>query len=237
MRVSKQHDENNNMTLKTIQLLLTGLMISPMAMGSTTSVFVNPHQHYTGMQVGYGDGEFDLALQYARPLQHDWSLLSGYVTNHHFDRHHFSFEAQRGDGLGVLVAYLNDSDFDGRDIRAKELSIGSYYEMPISPILSFYPGGDLNKFRYREMSGSLYYARAHLDMVVDSQRNIWFGLKPEYNHSFGTLREKNGPNKKLRDWDVHAHLGFRLNSNSALVYRYQYDDGNNLSLFAYEGAF
>lgn len=87
------------------------------------------------------------------------------------------------------------------------------------------------------MSGSLYYARAHLDMVVDSQRNIWFGLKPEYNHSFGTLREKNGPNKKLRDWDVHAHLGFRLNSNSALAYRYQYDDGNNLSLFAYEGAF
>ncbi|MFA0030609.1 hypothetical protein AB4348_18710, partial [Vibrio breoganii] len=78
---------------------------------------------------------------------------------------------------------------------------------------------------------------AECRITYEINNNIWLGVTPEYTYSLGKVKEKNGNQSKIREWDYTASVGYQISGVGAFIYSYQYDDGDNLSLFSYKHAF
>jgi len=225
------------MKLTKTSLLIASLISSPLVLANTNVDFSDSKQHYSGFNIGYGSNDFDIGLQYAKSLNSDWSLLSSYSSNDNFDNHELGFDFQRTDGLGGAFNYHHDTDHQSRDLRANDYQFTLYRSSNITDKLNLTPELALGNLKHQDMSSSVYYTSASLDVTYNLNPSMWVGFTPEYTYSLGKLKEKNGNQSTLRDWDYTAELGYQFNSTSAFVYSYQYEDGNNLSLFSFKHSF
>ncbi|WP_261905479.1 hypothetical protein [Vibrio fortis] len=225
------------MKLTKTSLLIASLISSPLVLANTNIDFSDSKQHYSGFNIGYGSNDFDIGLQYAKSLNNDWSLLSSYSSDDNFDNHELGFDFQRTDGLGGAFNYHHDTDYQSRDLRANDYQFTLYRSSNITDKLNVTPELALGNLKHQDMSSSVYYTSASLDMTYNLNPSMWVGFTPEYTYSLGKVKENNGNQSTLRDWDYTAELGYQFNGTSAFVYSYQYDDGNNLSLFSFKHSF
>ncbi|PHX07278.1 hypothetical protein [Vibrio splendidus] len=225
------------MKLTKTSLLIASLISSPLVLANNNVDFSDSKQHYSGFDIGYGSNDFDIGLQYAKSLNNDWSLLSSYSSDDNFDNHELGFDFQRSDGLGLVFEYEHDTNFQSDNLRANDYSFSLYKANTVNEQFSVVPQVTLGNLKHQQMSSSVYYTSASLDMTYNLNPSMWVGFTPEYTYSLGKVKEKNDNQSTLRDWDYTAELGYQLNSTSAFVYSYQYDDGNNLSLFSFKHSF
>ncbi|CAM4161793.1 hypothetical protein [Vibrio neonatus] len=225
------------MKLTKTSLLIASLISSPLVIADSNVNFSESKQHYSGFNIGYGSNDFDMGIQYAKSLNNDWNLLSSYSSDDNFNHHEFAFDFQRNNGLGLVFEYVHDTNYQSDNLRANDYSFSLYKANMANESFSVIPQVTLGNLKHQQMSSSVYYTSASLDMTYSLNDSLWMGFTPEYTYSLGKVKEKNGNQSKLRDWDYKAELGYQLNSTNAFVYSYQYDDGNNLSLFSFKHSF
>lgn len=217
--------------------LITSLAIAPLANASNNIDLSDSKEHYTGFNIGYGSNEFNVGLQHANSLNNNWSMLITYTGDNNFSTHEFGVDFQRNDGLGGAFNYHYDTDYQSRDLRANDYQFTLYHSSNVTDKLSLTPEIALGNLKHQDMSSSVYYTSVSLDMTYNLNPSMWVGITPEYTYSLGKVKEKSGNQSTLRDWDYSAEIGYQFNSTSAFVYSYQYDDGNNLSLFSFKHSF
>ncbi len=219
----------------TIGVILTAL--------SSTSVlannidFSNPYALYNGLSVGYGSNDFDVSGQFSSQVNNHWNLLGTYHSDGNFDNHDLRLNVIHNTGVGYFVGYNYDSNFDNRGIRANTGELGVHVNVPLNKEIRLVPELALGSFEHKDMSNNAYYTQLSLSMVYNTHNNIWFSVTPEYTYSFNDLKEDNGRRSSFRNWDLIADAGYKINNNQSLVYTYQYDKGDHLSLISYRIGF
>lgn len=225
------------MKLSKAALLIASLVSTPIAFAKSNIDFSDYKAHYTGFDIGYGSDDFNIGLQYAKSLSNDWSILGTYIGDNNFNAHEFGLDFQRRDGLGAAFTYEYDTDYQSRDLRSNDYQFSLYRSSNLTDSFSLTPEIAIGNLKHQDMTSSVYYTSASLDMTYKLTPALWVGVTPEYTYSLGKIREENGNQSKLRDWDYTAELGYQFNNTSAFAYSYQYDDGNNLSLFSFKHSF
>ena len=225
------------MKLTQTALLITSLISAPFVYANSNIDFSDSKQHYTGFDIGYGSNDFNIGLQYAKSLNNDWSMLGTYSGDNNFSAHELGVDFQRTDGLGGAFIYHYDTDYQSQDLRANDYQFTLYRSSNITDKLSLTPEVAIGNLKHQDMSSSVYYTSASLDMTYKLTPALWVGVTPEYTYSPGKVKEKSGAQSTLRDWDYTAELGYQINQSSAFVYSYHYDDGDNRSLFAFKHTF
>ncbi|WP_394246450.1 hypothetical protein [Vibrio profundi] len=225
------------MKLTKATLLITTLVSAPLVYANNNVDFSHSKQHYSGFDIGYGSNDFHIGLQYAQPLNNDWSMQSSYVGDNDFNDHELGLDFQRTDGLGMSFQYQYDTDYQSEGLRANDYRFSLYRSNSITEKFNLTPQVTVGNLQHQQMSSSVYYTSASLDMAYKISPVIWVGVTPEYTYSLGKVKEKNGNQSTLRDWDYTAELGYQLNQSSAFVYSYHYDNGDNLSLFSFKHTF
>ncbi|MEZ9925986.1 hypothetical protein [Vibrio breoganii] len=218
-------------------LLLASFIVSPAVIASSNVDFSNTNEHYTGFSLEYGSDDFGLGVQYSTPINKELSFLSAYSTSKNFDAHDFKIGLETSNGLGVTFEYEYDADFRSDGLRSNDYELSLYKTSPINSHLTLTPELSVGNFEQQQMSSSVYYTTASLDITYEINNNIWLGVTPEYTYSLGKVKEKNGNQSKIREWDYTASVGYQISGVGAFIYSYQYDDGDNLSLFSYKHAF
>ncbi|KOO13818.1 hypothetical protein AKJ18_16195 [Vibrio xuii] len=225
------------MKLTKTALLITSLISAPFVYANSNIDFSDSKQHYTGFDIGYGSNDFNIGLQYAKLLNNDWSMLSTYSGDNNFSAHEFGLDFQRTDGLGGAFIYHYDTDYQSQDLSANDYQFTLYRSSNITNKLSLTPEVAIGNLKHQDMSSSVYYTSASLDITYKLSPALWVGVTPEYTYSLGKVKEKSNEQSTLRDWDYTAELGYQINKSSAFVYSYHYDDGDNLSLFSLKHTF
>ncbi|MGR5294380.1 hypothetical protein [Vibrio sp. CyArs1] len=220
----------------TVAAILTTLF-STSALANKNIDFSNPYALYNGLSVGYGSNNFDVNAQFASQVNNSWSLLGTYHSDDNFDNHDLRLNVIHNTGVGYFVGYNYDSNFDNRNLRANTGELGVHVNVPLNKELRLVPELTLGSFEHQHMSNTAYYTQLSLSMVYNTSNNIWFSVTPEYTYSFNDLKEDNGHRSSFRSWDLIADAGYKINNNQSLVYTYQYDKGDHLSLISYQIGF
>ncbi|BCN26044.1 hypothetical protein [Vibrio alfacsensis] len=225
------------MRLNKSTILLVSLITTPVVFANSNIDFSDSSQHYTGFNLGYGSNDFDVGVQYAKPINADWSFMGSYGGSNNFDTHELGIDLKHNNQLGFSFEYLYDTAYDSTDLRANDFAFSAYKVKEMNKHVTFTPKLSVGNFKHQQMSSSVYYTTAELDMTYKVNNNIWLGVTPEYTYSFSHINEKNGDRSKWRDWDYSAEVGYQIDNSSAFVYSYHYDDGDNLSLFSFKHTF
>ncbi|MGR5209538.1 hypothetical protein ACPV4A_03245 [Vibrio rotiferianus] len=225
------------MTLNKSTLLLISLISAPIAFAKNNIDFSDSTQHYSGFNLGYGSNDFDVGVQFAKPINTDWSGMGSYNGSNDFDTHLLGIDLKHKSQLGFSFEYLYDTAYGSDELRANDYAFSVYKVNKINKNLTFTPQVSAGNFKYQNMSSSVYYTTAEIDMAYKVNSNIWLGVTPEYTYSLGHINEKNGDRSKWRNWDYSAEIGYQLDNSSAFIYSFHYDDGDNLSLFSFKHTF
>lgn len=221
----------------TIATTLLATTFATGALANNNINFSNPYELYSGFSVGYGTNDFDLSAQFTSKVNPDWNLLGTYHSDSNFDNHDLRLGVINNQGLGYYVAYDYEAKYSNKNVRANSLEIGAHWSTPINRNLKFTPEVSLGMFEHNKMTNTAYYTQLALNMGYDTGKNIWLSVTPEYTYSFNDLKEDNGSRSSFRNWDLIADVGYKINNNQSLVYTYQYDDGDHLSLVSYRVGF
>ncbi|MFO6425407.1 hypothetical protein [Motilimonas sp. KMU-193] len=217
--------------------LIVSLLSTSFAFANTSADFSNSKLHYSGFEIGYGSNDFDVGVKYSNAFNRDWSLLAAYNSDDNFDAHKFKLDFQNRDGMGVALNYHHYQDYRSEGFSANVFEFDLYNRSEMYKNLSLIPQVSVGSLKHKGMKDYVYYTAASVDMSYKITPEVWVGVTPEYTYSLGKVKEKNGLKYKLRDWDYTANIGYQINQSSALVYSYQYGEGDHLSLFSFKHTF
>ncbi len=220
----------------TVAAILT-TMFATTALANTNIDFSNPYALYNGVSVGYGSNDLEVSAQFTSQVNNRWSLLGTYHSDDNFDNHDLRLNVIHNNGIGYSVGYDYNANYDNRKLRANTLELAAHANLPVSNDIRLVPEVSFGSFEHQKMSNTAYYTQLSLSMVYETRNNIWFSVTPEYSYSFNDLKEDNGRRSSFRGWDVVADAGYKINSSQSLVYTYQYDKGDHLSLVSYRVGF
>lgn len=225
------------MKLKTTSFIIATLISSPFVTANSNINLPDSKQHYSGFSIGYGSNDFNISLQNSKQLNSNWSVLGVYEGDNNFNAHELLLDFQRRDSFGISYQYDYDSKYQDKDIRSNEYQLKFYRSNSLTNTLKLTPEISVGNLKHQGMSNSVYFTRAALDVTYKLTPAIWVGFAPEYTYSLGNIKETNGNQSNLRDWNYIVELGYEINKMSAFVYNYHYDDGDNLSLVSYKYRF